>query len=641
MAKTIRKNGILCLSMLIFCQAVTAQLHDGLNHSTVRIGNAKEEKFTVNALIWLPPGYENSKKYPLVIYGHGSGQAGADINKLYDDGLPAVLKEGFRPPFDCIIICPQRDSYGALPSWLPGILEEAGKRFLIDTTRIYLTGNSAGGFLCYGSQLNISQELANKFAAICVLSGATQDANQNNLGWWLTSKTPLWAIVGAEDQSFVRQNILITHALNQRVPGIARISIRDGIGHGGWREIYDGTFRDNGQNIWDWLYQYKVGSARVRPPTTTAGRTASAKATTANAAPGKATSTIATTGKAAKNKRILLIARDRQVYCTNVTQEYHPQPGDTLVVPKGILSFLLRNFSGEKNRPVVLLPEDSSWIGGYGPYSAVISNAKYFKVTGFHIDGQNTSNLGMAIASQTTDYEISHCSIRNTAAIGLLAKQDPDSTFPGGSWPGFTIRNVTIHDVDVSHTGTEGFYIGYTFDIIKPLASPLVNLAIYNITIDSTGWDGLQLSNCQKVKLHDIVIKDYGLKNEKGQQAGLLLGGMVTLEDSVYNVRVSNGTGAGLLVFGRGLMKFNKVRLAQVGMSLGENAIFINDYNDLGYDLPPLQIEMKNITVNGSSGNALEVVNGNGSMKPGRIENFSSSGTRGGIHTPSQLFIIK
>jgi hypothetical protein len=154
---------------------------------------------------------------------------------------------------------------------------------------------------------------------------------------------------------------------------------------------------------------------------------------------------------------------------------------------------------------------------------------------------------------------------------------------------------------------------------------------IYRIDIDSTGWDGLQLSNCQQVFLHDVNIRHYGLKDQSSQQGGLLIGGMVTLRDSLYNVTVSNGTGAGLLIFGRGLMKFNNIALTKVGMSAGEHAIYVNDYPDLGYGLPPLQLQMKNIRVNGSAGKALMVTNERKTMKPGRIERFSYVNTGSGI----------
>ncbi len=585
------------------------QLREGLNHSTVNI-MAPPDNFQTRAIIWLPPQYDSTKKYPLVIYAHGSNQAGEDLNNLYIDGLPSVLKAGFRPPFDCIIICPQRISYTVLPEWLPGIIDDAIKRFNIDQTRIYLTGTSAGGYMCYGSQLNVSIALSRKIAAICVISGATQDAKKENLDWWLRSKTHLWAIVGSEDQSYVHQNIFLINSLNQGSPGIANISIRTGIGHGNWEEVYNGTFKDNGLNIWQWFYQYKLGA----PASTSASTQAQPAA-----------------AKKEGGKRILVNAKDKQVYCTNVTREYNPQPGDTLVIPTRIKSFLLRNFYGDKNKPIVIIPQDSGWIGGYDNYSANVAYARYFKITGFHIDGENATHLGLVVAQQTRDYEISNCFIKNTWAIGLCAKQDPDSTQAKGYWPGFSIKNVSIHDITVRNAGTEGFYLGYTFDIIKPLASPLINLQVYNIKIDSTGWDGLQLSNCHDVRLHDVVISNYGLKNQSGQQAGLLLGGMVTLRDSIYNVSVTNGTGAGLLIFGKGTMKFSRITLKNVGMTQGENAIYVNDYKDFGFNLPPLKLNMKNIKINGSSGHALIVVNGNKTMLPGKVENLTFTNTAGGI----------
>jgi len=609
------------LVLALFVLPAAAQLKEGLNSSTIRISPAgTQPEQSVNAVIWLPKAYTPSKKYPLLIYSHGPAPAGASPDQPFEDGLPDVLRNGFTPPFDCIIICPGEDPKKAaetrtpLPEWLPGILEDAHARFPIDTNRIYLAGASTGGFLCLGSQLNLSPHFGSHFAAICIISGSPREADLSHIDWWVNNSTPVWFIVGSGDQALVRENVSLARDLNTRLRGLATLSIHPGSGLDSWADVFYGNFKDGRLGFWDWLGQNR---ARTTP--------SGSRQTPLSA-----------------NRKILLRARDGQVYCTNVESEYGPQPGDTLVVPHHLISFLLRNFKGTKEKPIVIIPEDSSYIGGYGPYSAVISDARYFKVTGFHIDGKRQSNLGMAIASQTTDYEISRCTIRNTAAIGLCAKQDPDSSWPGGSWPGFSIRNVSIHDITVRNTGTEGLYLGYTFDVVKPLAPPLVNLQVYNISVDSTGWDGLQLSNCQQVLLHHISIRHYGLKNEKGQQAGLLLGGMVTLKDKASDIRVSGGTGAGLQIFGRGTMSFNKIRLSNVGMSPGENAIFINDYYDLGYHLPTLAVSFNDVAIDGSSGSALEAVNGNGTMRTGQISNFTFKNTRTGIHTPSPSpFTIK
>jgi hypothetical protein len=589
------------LGLICVCISLTGscQLNEGINHSTINIltGN---EKFEVNALIWLPPNYSSSKRYPLVIYGHGSGQAGKELSQLYLDGLPMVLKAGFRPPFDCIIICPQRASYGILPDWLPGIIEDAEKRFAIDTTRIYLTGTSAGGYMCYGSQLNISMSLSKKIAAICVISGATQDIKKENIEWWIRSKTPCWAIVGSEDQAYVRQNIFLINSVNQRSPGLAKITIRHGIGHGNWDEIYDGSFTDNGVNLWQWLYKFKLEPPAKPPEQKKSG------------------------------KRVTIVPVGNQIYCLDVARRYNILPGDTIVIPTGIKSFLLRNFKGERNKPVYIIPEDSGWLGGYANYSANISFATYFKLSGFHIDGNNITHFGLVVGDQTGEYELSNCKIRNIGSIGLCAKQDPDTTQVKGYWPGYTIKNVSIHDISVKNTGTEGFYLGYTFSLIKPLASPILNLNVYNVFIDSTGWDGLQLSNCQNVYLHNVSVSHYGLLNQSGQQAGLLIGGMVTLQE-IRNVNISDGTGTGLLIFGRGKMKFEGINFKNVGMTKGENAIYVNDYPDYGFGLPPLSLDLNNIKIDGTSGYALMVTNYNKSMLPGTIQNFSYKNTMGGI----------
>ena len=216
--------------------------------------------YNVNCVIYLPRNYSTSVAYPLVIYAHGVGQAGTDISKMYTAGLPKVLQAGYIPPFDFIMLAPQQSSYGPDPAWLPAILEEANKRWKIDNSRIYVTGTSAGGWMTYGSQMNISTDLAQKFAAIVPISGATQDINKNNFSWFKTSQTPVWAIVGDLDVSYRDQNIYMVNQINQQVPNLAMITIRSGEGHGNWDPIYNGTLTVNGKNIWTWMYQFTNGT---------------------------------------------------------------------------------------------------------------------------------------------------------------------------------------------------------------------------------------------------------------------------------------------------------------------------------------------------------------------------------------------
>ena len=209
------------------------------------------------ALIYLPADYSTSKRYPLVVFSHGIGEAGNNVKKLYNQGLPKVLRQGYRPPFSFIMVAVQHNSFSVKPEWLPNILDECGERWKVDKRRIYLTGISAGGLSAYGSQLNITEAFAEKFAAIVVNSGVTHNLKRENLNWWKRTKTPLWAIVGAADKSYVNRNKQLVKEINKQVAGAAKLTIRQGVGHGGWTDVYNGKVKLDGKNMWEWLYQFK------------------------------------------------------------------------------------------------------------------------------------------------------------------------------------------------------------------------------------------------------------------------------------------------------------------------------------------------------------------------------------------------
>lgn len=211
-----------------------------------------KDGFQLNALIYTPNSYDASKKYPLIIFAHGKGEAGIDINTLFGAGLPKVLQSGFIPPIDCIIVCPQATSYGVNPAWLPFIVADIQTRYSVD--KIFITGLSAGGWACYGSQFNVSADFGKLFSGIIVLSGATQDIIKTNLDWIIGTKVPVVAIVGANDTSYVDQNKYMVSEINKRVSNIAEFYSRSGYGHNGWESIYDGTYKmPDGTNIWDRL----------------------------------------------------------------------------------------------------------------------------------------------------------------------------------------------------------------------------------------------------------------------------------------------------------------------------------------------------------------------------------------------------
>src|SRR5687768_1462639 len=71
--------------------------------------------FLFNCVVYKPANFSTTKKYPLVLFFHGMGEAGTDVNKMYSSGLPKVLKDGYKPSFEFIMIAPQHNSYSLDP----------------------------------------------------------------------------------------------------------------------------------------------------------------------------------------------------------------------------------------------------------------------------------------------------------------------------------------------------------------------------------------------------------------------------------------------------------------------------------------------------------------------------------------------
>jgi len=129
---------------------------------------------TVDYRVYMPVGYDAAKKYPVVLFLHGSGGKGNDNDKqiggpqlgsviqLFDAKYP----ERYR---SFIAVFPQTQNF-----WFGDAAEQAVKaldqtvtEFNGDANRLYLTGFSLGG---YGSWY-LAAKYPKKFAAIVPASG--------------------------------------------------------------------------------------------------------------------------------------------------------------------------------------------------------------------------------------------------------------------------------------------------------------------------------------------------------------------------------------------------------------------------------------------------------------------------------------
>src|SRR5689334_3191893 len=126
---------------------------------------------------YLPQGYNVNapQLYPLIVYIHGNGDRGPGTNKtaldsLLRNALPQYIQQGLFPnsvtsggkQYRFIVLSPQFLNWPNA-SQIASVVDFAKKNYKVDSSRIYVTGMSMGGGVCWeyaGSNSIISHELA-------------------------------------------------------------------------------------------------------------------------------------------------------------------------------------------------------------------------------------------------------------------------------------------------------------------------------------------------------------------------------------------------------------------------------------------------------------------------------------------------
>lgn len=232
---------VCCLFFAALAATATAQE----KQTAVSFSETSGKKLALNYLLYLPKSYEadQDKKWPLLVFLHGAGERGDDLEKVKIHGPPKLAEAGKEFPF--IIISPQcpKDSWWP---WEPvlELIDDAEKRYRIDPKRIYLTGLSMGG---YGTW-NFASQAPNRFAAIAPICGGGTPYLMKRL-----PHLPVWAFHGAKDGAVPlveseRMVAALKRAGNQK----AKLTIYPEAGHDSWTEAY------NTEALYDWLLSHSL-----------------------------------------------------------------------------------------------------------------------------------------------------------------------------------------------------------------------------------------------------------------------------------------------------------------------------------------------------------------------------------------------
>jgi len=198
----------------------------------------------VNYLLYLPDGYREDtlKKWPLLLFLHGSGERGDDLEKVKVHGPPKLIEQGRKFPF--IVVSPQaaRQSPGWQAADLYALLQECKQKYRVDGDRVYLTGLSMGGFGTWSLALEHPEE----FAAIVPICGGGDTTNI-----WKLRNTAVWCFHGAKDKNVpLEADQKMIRALRVYNPS-AKFTIYPEAEHDSWTQTY------NNDSLYQWLLSQK------------------------------------------------------------------------------------------------------------------------------------------------------------------------------------------------------------------------------------------------------------------------------------------------------------------------------------------------------------------------------------------------
>jgi len=194
-------------------------------------------------LLYLPVGYESEDSWPLMIFLHGYGERGDNLELVKKHGMAKLIEAGQDFPF--IIASPQCPDTTVWPEQvdeLNGLIDSLIAEFNVDTSRVYLTGLSMGG---YGTWY-LASRYPEKFAAIVPICGGG--------GWWMPGalkNIPAWVFHGDADPvvPLIESELMVDRI--KQAGGDVTFTVYPGVDHDSWTQTY------NNPELYTWLLSHQ------------------------------------------------------------------------------------------------------------------------------------------------------------------------------------------------------------------------------------------------------------------------------------------------------------------------------------------------------------------------------------------------
>jgi len=203
-------------------------------------------RVTLDYLLFLPEGYDEKDSWPLMLFLHGAGERGDNLELVEKHGPPKIVET--KKDFPFILVSPQcKENRWWEPVELTALVDEIVVKHKVDEDRIYVTGLSMGGFGTW----SLAAYTPDRFAAIAPICGGGEP-------YWAKrfAHVPVRAFHGGKDRLVPPERSQEMVDALAKHDGNAKLTVYPEAGHDSWTETYDDP------ELYDWLLQQK----RSDPP---------------------------------------------------------------------------------------------------------------------------------------------------------------------------------------------------------------------------------------------------------------------------------------------------------------------------------------------------------------------------------------
>lgn len=199
---------------------------------------------TLGYWTYRPKAEKPAAGWPLLVFLHGAGERGADLDLVKKHGPPRLA--GQKPELESFFMlapqCPTGRWWDTVA--VKDLIDQTLAAQPVDAKRIYITGISMGGFATW----TLLKDYPDLMAAAVPICGGGDPASVARF-----KAVPVWAFHGDKDEAVpVQRSIDLVEALKKE-KGNIRFTLYPGVTHDSWTRSFDNP------ELYSWLLGQRKG----------------------------------------------------------------------------------------------------------------------------------------------------------------------------------------------------------------------------------------------------------------------------------------------------------------------------------------------------------------------------------------------